>query len=100
MPNKPASAQYIDHLESLESLSHHSSVSEERGSAEWDFDLLYELARVVVTHGHRIQRAAMPPGQPSAIELRFNLALRMRSVEEIQRPRLVIHSKLPVRARL
>ena len=44
MPNKPASAQYIDHLESLESLSHHSSVSEDRGSAEWDFDISKEIA--------------------------------------------------------
>ena len=55
MPNKPASAQYIDHLESLESLSHHSSVSEDRGSAEWDFD----ISKVVADEENASRDAAL-----------------------------------------
>ena len=55
-------------------------------------DLLSELAGVVVPHGHRIQRTATARGWTSATELRFNLALCVRTADRI-------HSKLRDRAR-
>ena len=57
----------------------------------FQMDRLSELARVVVTHGHRIQRTAIALGWTSATELRFNLALCVRAVEETQRPRLTVY---------